>query len=102
VCWNSVGQITRRFYTFQRVNGMGHNGGAEDGGGPHRHDIGVSDQVKKNSVVRWLAKSNKEPPKRKAAQVQVCILIPFLSWALALIHRLLCHFFAVHMALDTL
>jgi hypothetical protein len=76
VYWNNspsgYGQITRRFYTLQRVNGTGPNG-KDEGAGRHRHGIEDSDRIKKNSVARWLAKSSKEPPK-KASQVSVCIL----------------------------
>lgn len=81
VCWNrgpaGFGQITRRFYTLQRVNGTGPSG-REEGGGPHRHGIEDSDKIKKNSVERWMAKSNKEPPKRKAPVVSVCTTFQFL------------------------
>jgi len=64
----NYGFITTRFYTIQRVNGTGPNG-KEEGAGAHRHNLNDSDKIKKNSVVRWLAKGNKEAPKRK---VQVC------------------------------
>lgn len=77
VFWNNTpsgfGQITRRFYTLQRVNGTGPSG-REEGGGPHRHGIQDSDRIKKNSVGRWLAKNSKEPPKRKPPVVSVCIM----------------------------
>ncbi|TLD34864.1 hypothetical protein E2P81_ATG05029 [Venturia nashicola] len=69
VFWNTglagYGQITRRFYTLQRVNGTGPSG-REEGGGPHRHGIDDSDKIKKNSVERWMARGSKEPAKRKA------------------------------------
>ncbi|TID21762.1 SAICAR synthase-like protein [Venturia nashicola] len=69
VFWNTglagYGQITRRFYTLQRVNGTGPSG-REEGGGPHRHGIDDSDKIKKNSVERWMARGSKEAPKRKA------------------------------------
>ncbi|KAE9981170.1 hypothetical protein EG328_011846 [Venturia inaequalis] len=72
VFWNTgpagYGQITRRFYTLQRVNGTGPSG-REEGGGPHRHGIEDSDKIKKNSVERWMARSGKEVPKRKAPVV---------------------------------
>lgn len=80
VCWNrgpaGYGQITRRFYTLQRVNGTGPSG-REEGGGPHRHGIEDSDKIKKNSVDRWMAKNNKELPKRKAPVVSVCVQFQF-------------------------
>lgn len=77
VFWNNsppgFEQITMRFYTLQRVNGTGPSG-REEGGGPHRHGIEDSDKIKKNSVVRWLAKNSKEPPRRKPPVVSVCIV----------------------------
>jgi hypothetical protein len=51
-------QTNVRFYTIQRVNGTGPNG-KEEGTGGHRHSLGESDRIKKNSVVRWLQKSDK-------------------------------------------
>lgn len=80
VHWNhnptGFGQITRRFYTLQRVNGTGPSG-REEGGGPHRHEIEDSDKIKKNSVVRWLAKNHKDPPKRRPPIVSVCTTFHF-------------------------
>jgi hypothetical protein len=88
VFWNNTppgfGHVTRRFYTLQRVNGTGPSG-KEEGGGPHRHGVEDSDRIKKNSVVRWLAKNSKEPPKRKPLVVSVCIV--FLLCCLTFVLR---------------
>lgn len=82
VCWDTgpagYGQITRRFYTLQRVNGTGPSG-KEEGGGSHKHAIEDSDKIKKNSVERWMAKISKEPPKRKAPVALVCTIQCFSS-----------------------
>lgn len=50
---------SRKYYTFQRVNGNGGNGKGDGVAGPHKHTLEESDRVKKNSVVRWMAKSEK-------------------------------------------
>ncbi|KAF1911763.1 hypothetical protein BDU57DRAFT_460588 [Ampelomyces quisqualis] len=51
--------MPKKFYTFQRVNGNGGNGKGDGVAGPHKHTLAESDRVKKNSVVRWLAKCEK-------------------------------------------
>jgi glutathione S-transferase len=71
----------RKYYTIQRVNGNGGNGKSDGAAGPHKHSLEESDRVKKNSVVRWLAKIDKE---RKKSQVSPCSLELFLSLALLL------------------
>lgn len=55
---------SKKFYTLQRVNGNGGNGKGDGVAGGHKHTLEESDKVKKNSVVRWLMKGEKE--KRKA------------------------------------
>ncbi|KAH7414140.1 glutathione S-transferase [Phaeosphaeria sp. MPI-PUGE-AT-0046c] len=50
----------KKFYTFQRVNGNGGNGKGDGVAGPHKHTLEESDRVKKNSVVRWFAKCEKD------------------------------------------
>ncbi|KAL6703196.1 hypothetical protein ACN47E_010125 [Coniothyrium glycines] len=54
----------RKFYTFQRVNGNGGNGKGDGVAGPHKHSLEESDKVKKNSVLRWLAKVDKDDRKK--------------------------------------
>lgn len=58
---------SKKFYTFQRVNGNGGNGKGDGVAGPHKHTLEESDRVKKNSVVRWMAKCEKD--ERKKSQV---------------------------------
>lgn len=60
----SFGPPARKFYTFQRVNGNGGNGKGDGIAGPHKHSLEDSDKVKKNSVVRWLAKMDKDDRKK--------------------------------------
>jgi hypothetical protein len=63
----------RKFYTFQRVNGNGGNGKGDGVAGPHKHSLEESDRVKKNSVIRWQAKVDKDG--RKKSQVSLFKLI---------------------------
>jgi glutathione S-transferase len=58
----------RKYYTIQRVNGNGGNQKADGVAGPHKHTLLYSDQVKKNSVQRWLLKDAKE---KKKTQVRI-------------------------------
>jgi glutathione S-transferase len=67
------GSPPKKFYTFQRVNGNGGNGKGDGVAGPHKHTLEESDRVKKNSVVRWQAKIDKDD--RKKAQVSVYSLL---------------------------
>ena len=54
---------TQRFYTIQRVNGTGACGTRVDQIRPnHKHTLEESDRIKKNSVVRWMAKPKKKLP----------------------------------------
>jgi hypothetical protein len=56
--------MSKKFYTLQRVNGNGGNGKGEGVAGAHKHTLEESDKVKKNSVIRWMMKNEKD--KRKA------------------------------------
>ena len=67
------GPPPKKFYTFQRVNGNGGNGKGDGVAGPHKHTLEESDRVKKNSVMRWQAKIDKDD--RKKAQVSVYSLV---------------------------
>lgn len=62
------GTSQKKFYTVQRVNGNGGNGKGDGVAGPHKHSLEHSDRVKKNSVLRWLAKRDKDD--RKKPQVR--------------------------------
>ncbi|KAI0610508.1 Glutathione S-transferase [Pyrenophora tritici-repentis] len=59
-----TGPTPKKFYTFQRVNGNGGNGKGDGVPGPHKHTLEESDRVKKNSVLRWQAKVDKDDRKR--------------------------------------
>lgn len=58
------GPPPKKFYTFQRVNGNGGNGKGDGVPGPHKHSLDESDRVKKNSVLRWQAKVEKDDRKK--------------------------------------
>lgn len=61
----------QKFWTIQRVNGNGGNGKGDGVAGPHKHSLERSDEIKKNSVQRWLTMQDKESkavhPARKAS-----------------------------------
>ncbi|KAF3043259.1 hypothetical protein E8E12_010063 [Didymella heteroderae] len=57
------GPPSKKFYTFQRVNGNGGNGKGDGVAGPHKHTLEESDRVKKNIVIRTLAKNEKDVKK---------------------------------------
>jgi glutathione S-transferase len=61
--------LPKKYYTFQRVNGNGGNGKGDGVAGPHKHTLDESDRVKKNSVLRWLAKCEKND--RRKSQVSL-------------------------------
>ncbi|KAJ4272314.1 hypothetical protein NW762_001027 [Fusarium torreyae] len=68
---NSVDVVDQRLWTIQRVNGNGGNGKGDGVAGPHKHTLERSDEIKKNSVQRYLAKQRdlkkaKKTPIRKA------------------------------------
>ena len=62
----------QKFWTIQRVNGNGGNGKGDGVAGPHRHTLAKSDEIKKNSVQRYMSKQEKETKK-----IQVRTLSPF-------------------------
>jgi hypothetical protein len=62
------GAAPKKFYTIQRVNGNGGNGKGDGVAGPHKHTLEESDRVKKNSVLRWMMKNDKD---KKKAQVSL-------------------------------
>ncbi|CAM1507287.1 Fc.00g069280.m01.CDS01 [Cosmosporella sp. VM-42] len=53
----------QRLWTIQRVNGNGGNGKGDGVAGPHKHSLAKSDEIKKNSVQRLMAKQEKETKK---------------------------------------
>ncbi|KAF5018593.1 hypothetical protein F66182_9422 [Fusarium sp. NRRL 66182] len=68
---NSSSVVGQRLWTIQRVNGNGGNGKGDGVAGPHKHTLERSDEIKKNSVQRYLAKQKdggkiNKPPTRKA------------------------------------
>lgn len=74
----------RKFYTFQRVNGNGGNGKGDGVPGPHKHTLEESDRVKKNIVMRTLAKNEK-----KGKKVQVSLTLwRFCMLTLVVFHLL--------------
>lgn len=70
----------QRFWTIQRVNGTGGNGKGDGFSGPHKHSLAKSDEIKKNSVQRHLAKQEKEAKKLqvKTKHIQLCLVKFFL------------------------
>ena len=75
---------SKKYYTFQRVNGNGGNGKGDGVAGPHKHTLEESDRVKKNSVIRWMAKVEKDD--RKKTQVSLLpffrfLIVSLLFWA---------------------
>lgn len=71
----------QKFYTFQRVNGNGGNGKGDGIAGPHKHTLEESDRVKKNSVIRWQMKLDKDDKKKSQVRVSVsfCTAVYFLT-----------------------
>lgn len=67
----------QKFWTIQRVNGHISISGIP---GPHQHTLGKSDEVKKNSIQRYLAKKTHEVSKvgrREAVtSTSLCVLTP--------------------------
>lgn len=59
----------QRLWTIQRVNGNGGNGKGDGVAGPHKHTLERSDEIKKNSVQRYLA--NQGDVKKDKEKVQV-------------------------------
>lgn len=73
----------QKFYTFQRVNGNGGNGKGDGVAGPHKHTLEESDRVKKNSVIRWQLKVDKDD--KKKSQVRDLLSFGTNSLILALL-----------------
>ncbi len=82
---------SKKFYTVQRVNGNGGNGKGDGVAGPHKHTLEDSDRVKKNSVLRWQAKCEKDNRKKSLVSQTVHTVPDFLSLAAFLGPRLLMH-----------
>ncbi|KAL9080042.1 MAG: hypothetical protein Q9157_001126 [Trypethelium eluteriae] len=57
-----------KYYTIQRVNGYVGDGKTEGAPEVHRHTLEDSDRVKKNSVVRWVLKREKEDKKNNVSE----------------------------------
>ncbi|CEJ93311.1 Putative Glutathione S-transferase [[Torrubiella] hemipterigena] len=57
---SSVPLEGQKFWTIQRVNGNGGNGKGDGVAGPHKHTLERSDEIKKNSVQRWMAAQDRE------------------------------------------
>ncbi|GKU02184.1 unnamed protein product [Fusarium langsethiae] len=55
----------QRLWTIQRVNGNGGNGKGDGVAGPHKHTLQRSDEIKKSSVQRYLAKQGSGVSKAK-------------------------------------
>ncbi|KAF5702400.1 glutathione S-transferase omega-1 [Fusarium mundagurra] len=63
-----AGLAGQRLWTIQRVNGNGGNGKGDGVAGPHKHTLERSDEIKKNSVQRYLA--NQADVKKDKEKVQ--------------------------------
>jgi hypothetical protein len=68
----------KKYYTLQRVNGNGGNGKGDGVAGPHKHTLEESDRVKKNSVIRWLAKREKDDRKKSLVSPKFSSLPDFV------------------------
>lgn len=82
------GPPPKKYYTFQRVNGNGGNGKGDGVAGPHKHTLEESDRVKKNIVMRTLAKNEKEVKKTQVSltQLRLCTSSFVLSFLLVWRH----------------
>lgn len=67
----SPASFPKKVYTIQRVNGNGGNGKSDGIAGPHKHTLEESDRVKKNCVIRWLAKSEKDMRKLQVSLIDL-------------------------------
>ncbi|KAL2207357.1 hypothetical protein CC79DRAFT_1273288 [Sarocladium strictum] len=63
----AAGFSGEKFWTVQRVNGNGGNGKGDGVAGPHKHTLERSDEIKKNTVQRLLAKKEKEIKKQQVS-----------------------------------
>lgn len=64
-------QAPKKYYTLQRVNGNGGNGKGDGVPGPHKHTLEESDKVKKNSVIRWMMKNEKDKRKVQVGSISL-------------------------------
>ncbi|KAH8735468.1 hypothetical protein BGZ61DRAFT_583443 [Ilyonectria robusta] len=67
---NQMVTAGHRVWTIQRVNGNGGNGKGDGVAGPHKHTLEKSDDIKKNSVQRLLARQEKETRKAQKPVVR--------------------------------
>ncbi|KAF2266822.1 hypothetical protein CC78DRAFT_559140 [Lojkania enalia] len=63
ITMGNAAALPKKYYTIQRVNGNGGNGKGDGVPGPHKHTLEESDKVKKNSVVRYTMKSERDKKK---------------------------------------
>jgi hypothetical protein len=73
------GATGQRYYTIQRVNGNGGNGKGDGVAGPHKHGLDESDRVKKNSILRYLQKRDKEEKKTQVNNMGFICSISLVS-----------------------
>ncbi len=80
---------SRRFYTIQKVNGNGANGKNDGSAGPHKHLLADSDRIKKNSVLRYMLKAEKERKKSEVCDTLVFkrLIAAMLLWGRTLGRR---------------
>jgi hypothetical protein len=67
-----------KLYTITRVNGNGLNGKQDGVDGPHKHTLQDSDSIKKNSVVRWAMKHEKE--RRRNDKLREELMVSKARW----------------------
>ncbi|KAF5537938.1 glutathione S-transferase omega-1 [Fusarium napiforme] len=77
-----AGLAGQRLWTIQRVNGNGGNGKGDGVAGPHKHTLERSDEIKKNSVQRYLAnqadlKKDKEKVQDSEFKLYAACFCPF-------------------------
>lgn len=75
--------LQKKFYTVQRVNGNGGNGKGDGVAGPHKHTLEESDRVKKNSVIRWQMKVDKDDKRKSQVSFAFLFSLAVLSTCLA-------------------
>lgn len=64
----------KRFYSIQRVNGTGPNSQNDEAAGEHKHDLETSDRIKKNSILREVAKNEMERKKIKVSSLSILMM----------------------------
>lgn len=70
----------KKYYTLQRVNGNGGNGKGDGVPGPHKHTLEESDRVKKNSVIRWMMKKEKDTKRAQVSTNSLNVLLSQFSY----------------------